>query len=820
MKHRELGKGALSSLTFVSLPCALALFPNHQSFFPCFSAPIAYNQFIVARERIRLLVKGVVQGVGFRPFIYQLAHKHGLAGFVLNTGEGVEIEVEGELKDLEVFRYAIKHSAPPRATIDSISPRIMHCQGDDSFIIKPSLAKPDEFQLVSPDIATCDECAGELSDPADRRFRYPFINCTNCGPRFTIIEDMPYDRPKTTMSKFIMCPDCQAEYDDPNNRRFHAQPNACPVCGPKLTFVAGGTPHPTLSPSGRGIEGEGEQALEQAVAMLKEGKIVAVKGLGGFQLACDAENENAVNRLRTRKRRYGKPLAVMMAGLEEVEEFCEMRAKERELLTSPERPIVLLRQKPKNTLASGVAPNNNYLGVMLPYTPLHHLLMSETGLVLVMTSGNLSEEPIAAENEEGFRRLAHIADGYLLHNRDIYSRYDDSVVRVVDRHPVVVRRARGLAPYPVHLMFKSKKDILAVGGELKSTFCLLKDAYAFVSQHLGDLENMETFEHFENTLELYERLFRVKPGIVACDMHPDYFSTKFAKEIKAKTLIEVQHHHAHIVSCMAENHVRDKVIGVAFDGTGYGTDGTIWGGEFLIADWKGYSRAAHLRPFRLPGGDVAVEKPYRTAFSYLYTIYGDDYSKLGLPFNKRLDPVETEIMKKQVDKGLLSPMTSSAGRFFDAVSALIGVRDEIEFEGQAAIDLEMQSDEGRHGVYEFALPYADLLVIDTEPVIRGIVDDLKAGVPAAVIGAKFHDTVAKLIIDVCAALKERTGINMVALSGGVFQNATLYHKVIAGLHAKGFKVLLPKQLPVNDGGISLGQAVVAHELAADDFTRS
>ncbi len=766
----------------------------------------------MARERIRLLVKGVVQGVGFRPFVYQLAHKHELAGFVLNTGEGVEIEVEGELKDLEAFRYGLKHSAPPRASIDSISPRIMHVQGDSEFVIKPSLEKPDLFQLVSPDIATCDECAAELFDPADRRFRYPFTNCTNCGPRFTIIEDMPYDRPKTTMNKFVMCPECQAEYDDPNNRRFHAQPNACPVCGPKLTFVSH-EPRAASREKDLGRNIEGEDALAAAVAMLKEGKIVAVKGLGGFQLACDAENENAVDRLRTRKRRYGKPLAVMMADLEEVEEFCEVHAMERDLLMSPERPIVLLRQKPKNTLASGVAPNNKYLGVMLPYTPLHHLLMYDSGLVLVMTSGNLSEEPIAAENEEGVRRLEHIADGYLMHDRDIYSRYDDPVVRVVDRHVVIVRRARGYAPYPVHLPFKAKKEVLAVGGELKSTFCLLKDAYAFVSQHIGDLENMETFEHFENTLELYERLFRVKPEIVACDMHPEYFSTKFAHSLGIEPLVEVQHHHAHIVSCMVENHIRDKVIGVAFDGTGYGTDGTIWGGEFLLSDWKGFTRAAHLRAFRLPGGDIAVEKPYRMAFSYLYTIYGDDYEKLDLPFTKRLDPVETEIMKKQVNKGLLSPMTSSAGRLFDAVSALIGVRDEIEFEGQAAIDLEMQSDEGKHGVYEFAMPHADPLVIDTEPIIRGIVDDIKANVTAAVIGAKFHDTVAKLIIDVCLALKERTEINTVAVSGGVFQNATLYHKVITGLRAKGFKILLHKQLPVNDGGISLGQAVVAYTLA-------
>ncbi len=726
----------------------------------------------------------------------------------------MEIEVEGEMKDLETFRHAIKTNAPPRASIDSISPRILHCQGDTDFTIRESVEQPGEFQLVSPDIATCDDCLSELLDPADRRFRYPFINCTNCGPRFTIIEDMPYDRPKTTMKRFTMCPQCQTEYEDPNNRRFHAQPNACPVCGPKLSFVGGRMGGGEAARLGAGkIEKCGEDALGAAVAMLKEGKIVAVKGLGGFQLACDAENEDAVTRLRTRKRRYGKPFAVMMTGLDEVEEFCEVHAKERDLLLSPERPIVLLKQKPANTLASGIAPNNKYLGVMLPYTPLHRLLLDDSGLVLVMTSGNLSEEPIAAENEEGYRRLEHIADGWLVHNRDIYSRYDDPVVRVVDGHTVMIRRARGYAPYPVHLPFKAKQEVLAVGGELKSTFCLLKDAYAFVSQHLGDMENVETLEHFENTLELYRKLFRVNPSIIACDMHPEYFSTKFAHGLGAKNLVEVQHHHAHIVSCMVENHVRDKVIGVAFDGTGYGTDKTIWGGEFLIADWAGFKRAAYLRQFPLPGGEVAVEKPYRTAFSYLYSIYGDGYKNLGLKFVGRLDPVETEVMKKQVNTGLLSPLTSSAGRFFDAVSSLIGVRDEIEFEGQAAIDLEMQSDEGKHGVYEFSLPYADPLVIDTEPVIRGIVDDLTGRVPAAVIGAKFHDTVAKMIVDVCAVLREATDINMVALSGGVFQNTTLYHKVMTGLRAKDFKILIHKQLPVNDGGISLGQAIVALTLA-------
>lgn len=762
----------------------------------------------MARERISLTITGVVQGVGFRPFVYNLALRNGLVGYVLNTGEGVVIEAEGELRDLERFRHGLKKEAPPRARIEAINPRIMHCQGDTAFVIKPSVEQPGQFQLVSPDIATCDECVSDFTDPADRRFRYPFTNCTNCGPRFTIIEDMPYDRPKTTMAKFKMCPDCQREYDDPSNRRFHAQPNACPVCGPSLSFING-----SREP-GAGTNGqiEGEDGLAAAVEMLKEGKVVAIKSLGGFQLACDAENENAVKRLREKKHRYGKPLAVMAATIDDASEFCEISAAEQEQLESPERPIVLLRKKPKPVLADSVAPGNKYVGVMLPYTPLHYLLLNDSGLTLVMTSGNLSEEPIAAENEEGLRRLEHIADGFLMHNRDIYSRYDDPVVRVVEGNRVMIRRARGYAPYPVHLPFKATKDVLAVGGELKSTFCLIKEGYAFVSQHIGDMENVETLEHFERTLELYKKLFRVNPTIVACDLHPEYFSSKLAREMKAETLVEVQHHHAHIASVTAENDFRHKVIGVAFDGTGYGTDGTIWGGEFLIADWAGFKRAAHLKPVRLPGGEAAVEKPYRTAFSYLYSVYGGAYKDLGLDFLKRIDPVEEEILVKQVESGFLSPMTSSAGRFFDAVSSLIGIRDEIEFEGQAAIELEMVSDEAGHGKYEykFSAEPDKPGIIDTDPVIKGIVNDLSAGVPAAVIGAKFHETVAAMIVDTCIKLKDEYEINTVALSGGVFQNTTLYAKVIKGLRNKGFRLLLHKELPVNDGGISFGQAVIAY----------
>lgn len=769
---------------------------------------VSYNQGTMARERISLTITGVVQGVGFRPFVYNLARRNELVGYVLNTGEGVVIEAEGDLRDLERFRHGLKKEAPPRARIEAINPRIMHCQGDTEFIIKPSVEQTGQFQLVSPDIATCDDCVSDFTDPADRRFRYPFTNCTNCGPRFTIIEDMPYDRPKTTMNKFVMCADCQKEYDDPSNRRFHAQPNACPACGPKLSFIDGSREQ------GAGSSGqiEREEALAEAVAMLKAGKVVAIKSLGGFQLACDAENESAVRRLREKKHRYGKPLAVMAATIDDASEFCEISAAEREQLESPERPIVLLRRKPKPVLADSVAPGNKYIGVMLPYTPLHYLLLSDSGLTLVMTSGNLSEEPIAAENAEGLRRLEHIADGFLLHDRDIYSRYDDPVIRVVEGNRVMIRRARGYAPYPVHLPFKAKREVLAVGGELKSTFCLIKEGYGFVSQHIGDMENVETLEHFERTLELYKKLFRVNPTIVACDMHPEYFSSKLAREMPAEKLVEVQHHHAHIASVTVENDFRHKVIGVAFDGTGYGPDGTIWGGEFLVADWAGYERAAHLKPIRLPGGEAAVQKPYRTAYSYLYSVYGGACADLGLDLLERVDPVETEILTKQVETGLLSPMTSSAGRLFDAVSSLIGVRDEIEFEGQAAIELEMVSDEGNHGRYEykFLAEPGKPAIIDTDPIIKGIVNDLLGGTPAAVIGAKFHETVVALIIETCLKLKDAHDINTVALSGGVFQNATLYSKVIRGLKQSGFRLLLHKELPVNDGGISLGQAVIAY----------
>jgi len=547
---------------------------------------------------VKIGVSGVVQGVGFRPFIYRLAQAHNLKGWVRNTSGSVEIEVEGDEESLENFLIDLEAKAPPMARIEKVKTTFHPPNGHTGFQIQKSLSHEGKYQLVSPDIATCEDCKREIFSPTNRRFHYPFTNCTNCGPRFTIIEDIPYDRPKTTMSKFKMCPKCQREYDNPVDRRFHAQPNACPKCGPDLELV-----------NSNGNPIECNDIIKAAGELLKMGKILALKGLGGFQLACDATNEEVVNLLRDRKRRLSKPLAVMVATLEEVEKHCLVSPEERKLLQSPECPIVLLRwEHSSSNISPAIAPNLKYLGVMLPYTPLHHLLLREVGLPLVMTSGNLSEEPITKDNNEALIRLRGIADYFLLHNRDIFARCDDSVCIVEDGKPQALRRARGYAPYPIFLPFKSRQ-ILACGAELKNTFCLTKDEHAFLSQHIGDMENEETLEHFENTIELYERLFRIEPEIVAYDMHPEYLPTKYALQGRSErglNLIPVQHHHAHIVSCLVENEVDRPVIGVAFDGTGYGTDGTIWGGEFLLADWHSFQRVGHLEYVPLSKGSPSA----------------------------------------------------------------------------------------------------------------------------------------------------------------------------------------------------------------------
>jgi len=748
-------------------------------------------------------VRGVVQGVGFRPFVYRLAQEHNLKGWVRNTSGDVEIEVEGDEETVGSFLSDLKTEAPPMARIENVEVTFYPTKGYTEFQIGESLSREGQYQLVSPDIATCDDCKAEIFSSDDRRFGYPFTNCTNCGPRFTIIEDIPYDRPKTTMRQFQMCPHCQREYHDPLDRRFHAQPNACPQCGPSLELV-----------DGAGNPVKSRNVIKAASDLLKAGEILAVKGLGGFQLACDATSEVAINTLRARKRRPSKPLAVMIATLEDIEKHCLISEEERKLLESPQCPIVLLRWKHgSSNISPAVAPNLNYLGVMLPYTPLHHLLLKETGLPLVMTSGNLSEEPIAKDNDEALIRLKGIADYFLLHNRGIYARYDDSVC-MVESTPQVIRRARGYAPYPIFIPFKSKQ-VLACGAELKNTFCLTKDEHAFLSQHIGDMENEETLEHFENTIGLYKKLFRVEPEIIAYDMHPEYLATKYALEAGAKAnlkLVPVQHHHAHIVSCLAENKVEGPVIGVAFDGAGYGTDGTIWGGEFLLADFGSFKRVGHLEYVPLVGGEAAIKKPYRMALSYLYSLLGEDFNPEGLPFS-RLNPAELAIIKQQLKRKINSPLTSSAGRLFDAVSALAGVRGEIDYEAQAAIELEMlapdEMDEPES--YPFSIDEeGGIGVVKLKGLLSAVVQDVRNKIPVPVISLKFHNTAAQIIAEMCKLIAGESGINQVALSGGVFQNRLLLKLATSALQREGFDVLTHHLVPANDGGISLGQAVIAN----------
>ena len=759
----------------------------------------------VARaERLaKISVRGVVQGVGFRPFVYQLATRYGLKGWVLNTSGDVRIEVEGDEDSLQGFIQDLEGKAPPLALIEDVSVESLPSFGYDRFEIRHSLSEEDRYQLISPDIATCDACKSELFSPSDRRYRYPFTNCTNCGPRFTIIEDIPYDRPRTTMRHFQMCPDCQREYDDPLDRRFHTQPNACPVCGPSLRLIAG---------DGKTIPGDEITISNQ---LLRGGKILAIKGLGGFHLACDATNDEAVKTLRERKRRPYKPLAIMLSTLDEIMEHSELSREEVELLTSPHCPIVLARWRDSSNVSRVVAPGLKYLGVMLPYTPLHHLLLHETGLPLVMTSGNISEEPIARDNDEALSRLGGIADYFLIHNRDIYARYDDSVASVEDGKTQLIRRARGYAPFPIHLPFKSRQ-VLGCGGELKNTFCLTREEHGFLSQHIGDMENIETLEHYENTIELYKKLFRIQPEVVACDMHPDYLSTRYALKLAKEqgiAIIPVQHHHAHIVSCMVENGVQEPVIGVAFDGTGYGSDGRIWGGEFLIADYKGFERKAHLEYVPMPGGDAAVERPYRMAISYLYTLLGENTLNGKLNFLNQVDSFEIDLVKKQVEKNINSPLTSSCGRLFDAVSALLGIRKRIDYEAQAAVELEMAAPDGFGDIkaYPFSILEQDgVRIIKLGDLFRAIIADMERGLAASEISLSFHHTLARMVARMCRTISDETDINMVALSGGVFQNRLLSRLAIAALKEVGLTVLTHSMVPTNDGGISLGQAVVAN----------
>lgn len=762
--------------------------------------------------RQRHFITGVVQGVGFRPFIYSLATRLGLTGWVCNTSAGVRIEVEGAPDLVNEFRASLRREAPPLAHIDDITSETLPPDGSTQFDIHASRSEPGAFQPISPDICTCSDCLREMLDPADRRYRYPFINCTNCGPRFTIIKDIPYDRPFTTMAGFEMCPDCSSEYHNPLDRRFHAQPVACPACGPQVWLEFRDQRAATGSQQ---VSGD---AISTVRELLAAGKIVAIKGLGGFHLACDATNETAVAELRRRKGRVDKPFALMMPDLAAVERFCRVSPEERDLLESRERPIVLLweRKDPSGPIAASIAPGQDTLGVMLPYTPLHYLLFPEAdSFPLVMTSGNYSEEPIATDNQEAVIRLAPLADAFLVHDRDIHIRTDDSVVRIFQGGELPIRRSRGYAPYPVRLPFQVE-PILAVGGELKNTFCLTREGYAFLGHHIGDMENYETLRSFKDGIAHFETLFRINPEFIAHDLHPDYLATRYAlarAQGEGLPAVAVQHHHAHIAACLAENGYTGEgsVIGVAFDGTGYGTDGAIWGGEFLIADYGSFKRVAHLAYVPLPGGDAGIRKPARFAIAYLNR--AGISMDLDLPPVSALSPTERGVVEKQITTGFNAPLTSSMGRLFDAVSSIAGVRQEVNYEGQAAIELEAIVDPDETGAYSFIIEgELSPFTIEAAPVIWAVAEDYRAGLHPSVIAARFHNGVAIMIHDTCIKLRRRYGLNQAAVSGGVFQNVTLLGKTLTLLRSAGFEIFIHHLVPPNDGGLALGQAMVAYSL--------
>jgi hydrogenase maturation protein HypF len=753
------------------------------------------EQVDAAHRRLHIAVEGIVQGVGFRPFVATLADRFDLTGFVGNDTSGVFIEVEGPGGALSSFLDALSRDAPPLARIDRVDTEPLQVIGGDGFAIVASTAGNQRDALVTADAGTCGDCLREIRDAADRRFGYPFTNCTNCGPRYTIVRDVPYDRQLTTMSGFAMCVSCQLEYDDPRDRRFHAQPVCCADCGPMLR---------AMDATGREVQGN---PIASTVDRLLAGEIVAIKGLGGYHLATDASNEVAVARLRSRKHREDRPFALMVSDIAAARALCEVDDDAARLLSSPARPIVLLARRPNSPVAVAVAPRTRELGVMLAYTPLHHLLLDAVGRPLVLTSGNLSDEPIAFEDDDAFARLGSIADAFLTHDRPIQTRVDDSVARIISGKPMLLRRSRGYVPSPVKVPWEFTRPVLACGSELKNTFCLGRGSHAFLSHHVGDLENFETFQSFTTGIEHLQRLFAVTPAVVAYDLHPDYLSTKYAMDCAGVDLVGVQHHHAHIASCLADNQVDGAVIGVAFDGTGYGLDGTVWGGEFLIADLHDATRAAHLAPVPLPGGAAAIHEPWRMAASYLDTAFAGKPPE-SLDIEAR-NATRWNSIRAMAAGGLNSPQTSSAGRLFDAVAALLDVRDEVTYEGQAAIELEQLADPTETGSYEARITDADVPTVNAADLIRAVLADRAAGVSPAAISARFHRGVARLIVDVCTVLRDRHSLNTVALSGGVFQNVLLVQQSVAGLEDSGFAVLTHHQVPPNDGGISLGQAVVA-----------
>lgn len=778
------------------------------------------------RVRARIIVRGAVQGVGFRPFVYRLANELQLAGWVSNSAQGVVIEIEGAQALVRECLVRLEKEKPPLASVYSLESSFLDELGYSGFEIRESADTGEKTAIVLPDIATCADCLREIFDPNNRRFRYPFTNCTNCGPRFSIIEALPYDRANTSMKKFAMCSDCEREYRDPIDRRFHAQPNACPRCGPQLQL---------WDDSGT-IVSERDEALRGGAEAVRAGKILALKGIGGFQLIVDAGNEAVVARLRERKHREEKPFALMFPSLDSVKNFCDVSELEERLLLSPESPIVLLRAR--SEIAPSVAPRNPNLGAMLPYTPLHHLLMRELNAPIVATSGNLSDEPICIDERDALERLRGIADCFLVHDRPIVRHVDDSITRVMSGRELVLRRARGYAPLPIRLKTEFRST-LAVGAHLKNAVALSIGKNVFVSQHIGDLETEQAYRAFKSATKDLPRLYDVKPEIIACDMHPEYLSTKYALGLGSagcqpaafgslpdasaqedsrqaaangrlaarapQTLVRVQHHWAHIAACMAENEIEAPALGVAWDGTGFGLDETIWGGEFLLANGASFTRVAHLRQFRLPGGEAAIKQPRRVALGLLHEIFGDELwlrHDLLTAFSQN----ETSLLRQLLEKQINAPLTSSAGRLFDAVASIIGLRQRTNFEGQAAMELEFSLRSQSDDAYHFELRDGSPTVVDWQPAIMELLNDLKANVPVEFISAKFHNMLAETIV----AVARKIGEPKVVLSGGCFQNRYLTERTIDRLRAENFRPYWHQRVPPNDGGIALGQIVAAN----------
>jgi len=749
-------------------------------------------------KRVRYLFTGIVQGVGFRPFIYRLAERQGLAGFVQNRPDGVLVEVQGSSTAIDSFFSSVAKELPPLANITSVESSEIAVTGDTEFKIIVSEKEGQGDVHIAPDSAVCADCLKELFDPADRRFRYPFINCTNCGPRLTIINDIPYDRVHTSMACFPLCPKCRAEYENPANRRFHAEPNACPVCGPQLEL--------------RDAEGKiipCEDPLEKAIEFITTGNVIAIKGLGGFHLCVNASSDEAVKKLRARKYREEKPLAIMVKDIEQARLIAELNDEEQLLLSSFQRPIVLLKKKKNALISNLVAPSVPNLGVMLPYAPLHYLVLENKFTALIMTSANQIDEPICISNLEAVTRLKSIADYFLVHNRDILVRCDDSIAFVTDGKPQLMRRSRGYASRPL-LLKESFPAVLALGPQLKATQCILKDNFAFLSPHIGDMETPQARDFFHESLALMKRITQSDPQIIACDYHPAYYSTQVAQELNAARIITVQHHHAHIVSCMAENKIDGDVIGLAMDGTGYGLDGNAWGGEFLIANSTQFQRFGHLQYFVLPGGQKAIHEPWRIGVSLLKQAYGKSWPDIASRLKLAPDQTNFELLDKIIKTRLNSPLSSGMGRLFDGVAAIMGLRCKVSFEGQAAMELEAKAKSaGQVLPFEILRNSDDSSILDVSAAIRAIVEDISSGKSMEEIASAFHATLAAAFASMSLEMRKETGINRVALSGGCFQNRLLLEGTMAELKKNGFDVYCHSQVPANDGGVSLGQAVIA-----------